>query len=90
MTIKEQIMDIIKNEPGIKDTCEDNTGCLKNIIIPAIENADDDQVLKIVIDMLISHSIMYDMLINNIAVLGSGKLIEKCNKDINSILIPEE
>ena len=86
MTIKEQIMEIIENYSNIKEISEDNKECFKNIVLPAINNAKEEDVLYTVIMMLITQTAIYDSILNNIAQFGSRELIEKCNKDINNII----
>lgn len=85
IVLKDKITDIIKNDPVVKQIYENNGGCFKNVVVPSIMNAEDNEVLETVIMMLATQSKFYDALIDNISQFGNKELIKKCNDDINSI-----
>lgn len=85
MTIKEKIELIIKTEPIVKENYENNGGCFKNIIMPVIENSNDDGILYDLITMLSLQCSLYDAVLNNIAQFGSEELARKCKEDISRI-----
>ena len=88
--MKNKIIEIIENNPVIKQIYENNEGCFKNVIVSRIKESDDDKVLEDVMEMLALQCELYDTLLNNIAKFGSKELIKKCNEDINNIFASED
>lgn len=89
MTIKEKIKKIIEDESIVKDIYE-NGGCFKNIIIPVIENSNDDELLYDLITITALQCQLYDTVLDNIAQLGSEELIKKCRADLSSMISDSE
>lgn len=83
--MEEKIMEIIESDSLMKQIYEDNEGCFRNIIASTLIKCNEDDVLKIAINMLAVQCKLYDILLNNIAVLGSKELIEKSHNDMNNI-----
>lgn len=85
MTIKEKIEEIIKTEPIVKEIYDEN-GSFKNVIMPVIENSDDNTLLYDLITMLALQCSLYDTVLDNIAKFGNEELIKKCREDLNNIV----
>ena len=86
MTIKEKIEEIIKVEPIVKGIYENDSGSFKNVIVPVIENSDDNAILYDLITMLALQCSLYDTVLDNIAKFGNKELIEKCREDLKTIV----
>ena len=88
--MKNMIMNIIENDPIIKQIYENDNSCFKNILVPRLIECDSDNILEVMLCMIASQSALYDALINNIAQFGDKELIKKCNDSIQKILSSEE
>ena len=90
MTSKEKIMEIIETVPEVKKVYEDKEGCFRNLVVPALtDDINESDVFELMLVMLASQCRSYDILLNNIAVLGSKELIEKCRDDIRDSVYAE-
>ena len=87
MTIKDKILDMVETDSVIKEIYEDENGFFRNMVVPALINDDSDESIKLdlLIVMLATQCKCYDMFLNNIAILGSKELNEKCRDDIKNI-----
>lgn len=82
ITLIEKIKEIIENEPTVKEIYNDENGNFRNVVAPAIMNADDSDILSTTIIMLATQCKAYDILLENISQLGNEELIKKCKNDI--------
>lgn len=87
MQIKEKIIELIKTNTAFS---KDKEGSFANVVVPAIENAADNEILITVINMLYSQCEIYDILLDNISKFGNQELIKKCKEDITVIFKLEE
>lgn len=85
-----KIMEIIENDPVVKQIYENNGGCFKNVIVPRLMECNEDNELETTIMMLAMQTAIYDTLLDNIAQYGSKDLIKKCNTDIDNLFKLEE
>lgn len=90
MTLKDEVMSIIKNNDILNEIYEDKTGCFRNITIQNIDFSNNADMIVSMIEMLAIQSKIYDTLLNDIAEFGDQNLLNKCRKDIMKILSVEE
>lgn len=85
MELKDCIMEIIENDPVTKETYENEAGSFKNVVVPQLALCDENNLVSTMIFLLAAQSKVYDVVLDNISLLGSQELIMKCKKDISAV-----